>query len=311
MNVLIICPGSDTGGQAIRIKQAFDRRPDSGITVRTVRKANEYLNYPADAGWDALPALYEWADVVQFQATARDYGWLDCGSRKPVVVHHQGSRLRDNSAAVVAEVESIGASQIVSTVDLLECVPEGTPWLPSPYDPAFLARYASPRRRITIAHAPTNRTVKGTDAVIRAVASLEVDFDLIENREWRVCLSRKGRANIFIDQLYLGYGNNAVEAWGMGIPVVAGVSSEAVRTRMLRMWGGIPFVEATEGTLADVLDMLIHSAEARMAAGDVGIEHFMRWHDETVAVEMLKEIWANAKPSHGAEHLRVAERRAA
>ena len=60
---------------------------------------------------------------------------------------------------------------------------------------------------------------------------------------------RKGRADVFVDQMILGYGCNAIEAWGMGIPVIAGVDPEKApsiimqtipldtRDRMLQLWG--------------------------------------------------------------------------
>lgn len=90
---------------------------------------------------------------------------------------------------------------------------------------------------VLIAHAPTNREVKSTAAFLEAVDRLraeghDIEVDLIEGRTWDECLERKARADIYFDQVKLGYGNNSVECWGMGIPVIAGAAPVTLAARI-------------------------------------------------------------------------------
>ena len=84
---------------------------------------------------------------------------------------------------------------------------------------------------LKIAHAPTNRGIKSTVALQRAVDRLRKEgapyssISLSAALTWNACGGR-ARADLFVDQVLLGYGCNAIEAWGMGIPVIAGVDPE-------------------------------------------------------------------------------------
>lgn len=313
MRVFIVSAGRDTGGQGARIARAFSRHaPD--WSVRAMHVSDTYIRYPIDLRWDEQMAqkLYAEADVVHHKNMLHAYGRLDRGQRKPALVHHHGSRLRLHPAAVRMECKSIGAKSVVSTVDLLLSM-RGADWLPSPFDLDELAAYRKrrPGRRLRIVHSPTNRLVKSTAAVLSSLNYLarryEFDVDIVEGMPWEVCLARKGRADIYIDQLMLGYGNNAIEAWAMGIPVVAGVADPAVRARMVREWSGIPFYEASEADLTARLEPLIRSASLREEWGARGRAHVERWHDERVVVERLKHIYEAVPPSRGPQHLWLAE----
>jgi glycosyltransferase involved in cell wall biosynthesis len=151
---------------------------------------------------------------------------------------------------------------------------------------------------VRIAHAPTNRQVKSTALLIEAVErlkaeGLDVELDLIERVPWTQCLERKAKADIYFDQVILGYGCNAIEAWSMGIPVVAGGSDETL-DEMERRFGHLPFVHATEETIYDALKELVESSELRERYGQIGLEHVRKWHDASVVVEQLKRLYQRA-----------------
>lgn len=301
MKALILSKGKDTGGQGGRIKQAFDRH-GGDWSVRAVRGGDSYLRFPGDLLWDdeLVRDLYRDADVVQFQSRLDAFEDVDDGSAKPVVIHWQGSFLRDDPAHAIAQAERAGAYQLVSTVDLLRCAPDAR-WLPSPYDLESLRAYRNPYgfgkgRPFVVAHAPTNRGIKGTDAVAEACAELQqqgypVELDIIEQLPWKVCLSRKGRAHLLVDQLHLGYGNNAVEAWAMGVPVVCGVDDDDVIAGMAERWGQLPFAVADAQTLASVIATFIDSPGTRQLYADAGRDHVERYHDQRVVVRQLQELW--------------------
>ena len=153
-------------------------------------------------------------------------------------------------------------------------------------------------RRIVIAHAPTNREVKSTRQFLAAFQRLQdeghpVELELIEQATWADCLERKSRADIFFDQTQLGYGCNALEAWGMGIPVIAGAQDETL-DEMERRFGHLPFYHATEETIYDALKELVESPELREQYGQIGYDYVRRWHDEPVVVEQLKRLYRRA-----------------
>lgn len=306
MRVLVVASATDTGGQGVRIKRALERHA-RGVQCDAMAHHRSYIRYPNGHQWDEalLADLYRRADVVQHQNDLSIYRRFDGGQFKPAVLHHQGTRLRNHGARIKAEAAAIGAVEIVSTVDLLLSQPKAE-WLPSPYDLDWLARWRRPNRRptIRIAHAPTARAIKGTESILRVInklsAQFDIEFDLIEGASWKQCLDRKGRCDIFIDQLILGYGNNAIEAWGMGIPVVCGVADRRVKRAMLREWGELPFVEAhTERALAEQLTALIQNRALRTEWGERGLAHAQRWHDEAVVAQRLVNIYKRAGPTNG------------
>jgi glycosyltransferase involved in cell wall biosynthesis len=89
------------------------------------------------------------------------------------------------------------------------------------------------RDEVVVAHAPTDRTLKGTEHVIEAVASLRaqglpVRLELHENLTRRVVLERLRAADIVVDQLIMGwYGGFAVEAMALAKPVISHIREEA------------------------------------------------------------------------------------
>jgi glycosyltransferase involved in cell wall biosynthesis len=88
----------------------------------------------------------------------------------------------------------------------------------------------------------------------------------------------KATCHVLYDQVQLGYGNNAVEAWAMGIPVIAG-GAPTTLTEMRRRFGSLPFVKATEDTIGDALALLLDEGE-RERWGAIGQAHARAWHDE-------------------------------
>lgn len=299
MKVLNVSGGQDTGGQGYRLKKAFDAHSDweyrSMVATKTfypidlLHKRRTYFDF------------YKWADVIHarnsfavYDSAARRYG------RKPVVVHYHGTAFRGDPARYIEAQLAHGAQGLVSTLDLWLLAPEHTEWLPAPYDVDWLQglRNHHGTDRIVIAHAPTNREVKSTRPFLEAIQRLKddgypVELELIERAPWDECLERKARADIFFDQTILGYGCNALEAWGMGIPVVAG-GADATLDEMERRFGHLPFYHATEDTIYDALLELVESPELRDQYGQIGYEYMRTYHDEPVVVEQLKGIYMRA-----------------
>ena len=306
-NVLTFNLGSDPAGISSGIARAFADDPD--WHVRSMVSMRNYIDYRPDLEWSPQAAAEAWqaADVVHLHHGFRSYDRLRgmVGGRRvpprPFVVTYHGTGFREATRAHLNELGNrIGT---VSTLDL--AVQSGLEWLPPTVDTEALHAMKQPANdRILIVHAPTNRAVKSTANFLDAVQRLQdegypVDLDLIERRPWKECLERKARADIYFDQVILGYGCNALEAWAMGIPVVAGAADETL-DEMERRFGHLPFYHATEETIYDALKELVEDPDLRARYAQIGLDYVHQYHAEAVVVEQLKGLYRRAIEEYAA-----------
>lgn len=305
MNILSIVLGSDPAGISSGMARAFDRYGGDDVLRSMVTKIN-YIEYDQDVPWDARVAagLWEAADLVHlhhgFVSADRMVRGRFVGRRlnsKPYVVTYHGTGFRENTRAEMDELHRRGAIGLVSTLDLH--LVSGLDWMPALVDLETLAEMRQVNGdKVVICHAPTNREIKSTDLLLKAVTQLQADgypveLDLIEHRPWAECLERKAKSDIYFDQIILGYGCNALEAWAMGIPVVAGAADETL-DEMERRFGFLPFYHATEETIYDALKDLVESPELRQRYGQIGQAYVRTYHDYPVVVEQLQAIYQQA-----------------
>lgn len=241
------------------------------------------FRYPVDVFADRkhfaaeIRSLVQSADVIHVMDNPTIIPMLETRGKR-VVVEHLGTRYRRDPESMSDYCVSIGALQVTGGLDF-----SGLPYLPLVGDLDLFARIRERRYRpgaLRIAHAPTNRDFKSTTLIRDAIKGRDVVFDLIENLPWMDCLVRKARADVFVDELTLGYGANAIEAWGMGIPVISGIADPGFRAVMLDVFGELPFIEATPDTLDAVLDRVIADADLRQEYAALGLEHAQRVHSE-------------------------------
>lgn len=285
---------TDLGGDGIRTKWAFDRHAPGWVYRQAVRKTN-YLGYPTDAAFADACAFD--AEVVHARNSFRAARMAGC-SGKPKVIHHHGTRLRNNPPRILAEQKQAGALGLAATLDLWLLAPDDLEWLPAPYDLDFLASLRHPVEDgvLRIGHAPTNRAVKSTEAFLAAAAKLgrelPVAVVLIEGRSWWDCLKLKATCDVYFDQVRLGYGNNAIESWGMGIPVVAGAQPGTL-AEYERRFGSTPFAVADEGSIYQALQGLADPG-VRQWWRRRGLEHVQQWHAEKRVVGQLQSVYRRA-----------------
>jgi len=306
MKVLSLPMGADTGGVTASNMRAFDG--EEGWEYRAIISTLNFISYDRDMAWtaDAVTTFWQWADVIHLHhsmvAVERlRHGWK--GFRlphRPYVVEFHGTGFRENPSPYLAEMRRHRALGIVSTLDLYLLAPTAVQWIPCPVNVSAMQTRADPIEDdvIRIAHAPTNRQIKSTEALLLAVKRLQdeghaIELDLIEGVTWDECLDRKAKADIYFDQVLLGYGNNAIEAWGMGIPVIAG-AAPATLAEMERRFGTLPFYNATEDTIYESVKVMVTDPEARAEYAAKGLAHVRRFHDEKVVVEQLKDIYQRA-----------------
>lgn len=324
MKVFIISQGQDTGGQGQRTASAFRKYTDWDVQFMCV--AETYIKYPIDVPWDLEKAqeLYDSADVVEHQNYLYGYAMYERGECKPTLIRHHGSPMREHSRERNREAQSIEATQLVSTVDLLDDCPEGT-WTPCFMDLDWIAKtyvHKEHPGKIRIGHGPTVRKAKGTNEILKSLDIIckrnsNVTVDLIEGVQWSESLRRKSNCDIWIDQLTLGYGVSSIEAMAMGIPVISAFQDQEDCTRFIQAIGGnevgLPFLQPLlpdpdpNGGLPYVIQSLIDNKWVRQEVGEKGRQFAQRFHSEERGVAQLKLIYAETPESKGIKFLWLAD----
>lgn len=148
-------------------------------------------------------------------------------------------------------------------------------------DVAAIAVAPPPARDgVVVAHAPTDRDVKGTSHVVAAIDALRAEglpvaLDLIEQVPHDEALRRIAAADLVVDQLILGwYGGVAVEAMALGRPVVCRIDQTA------NPFGDrLPIVEASPDDLRERLRPLVADRAALARLGERSREFVCAEHD--------------------------------
>ena len=221
--------------------------------------------------------------------------------RKGIVFQSWGSDLRRRNASEVPYLSSAGAV-IVGSYLTRRLAPRG-PW--PEYDvvpPALVLddwqpSATEPGETLRIAHAPSKRAVKGTEAVLAAVESLRsrgapVELDLIEgvpNAEARL---RYAAADVVIDQLRVGwYGMFAIESMALAKPVVVHLDEEAAAETEEAFGLELPLIRADESSLEDVLAGLVEVRAELPQLGRRSREYVEHVHAHTAVARRVLEIY--------------------
>jgi hypothetical protein len=317
----------DPAGVVGRYRIAADKM--GGLSIRSVARTVHYFDWPTDIEWTRsneplIRELVDQADVIHLNNSYRAAQRFH--ARKPMLLHHHGSMFRNNTEHMMKTAYQRRWVQAVSTIDLTKPDPEVLHWLPTAYDVADLVKFGQKHRRkpdgrIRIVHCPTNRELKSTATLIAAVDELRaeglpLDLVIVEGRRWVETMGEKAKADIVFDQTMFGYGCNGVEAWAMGIPVIAGADEATLYAMRRRFYPHpLPFYQATDATIIDAIRALATSADLRAEYGERGHEHVLRWHDERPALAKLAELYAltmqtfHAKAPTASEAVRFRTRR--
>lgn len=151
------------------------------------------------------------------------------------------------------------------------------------------------REEVVIAHAPSDRKIKGTAKVIEAVESLQkkglpIRFELIENKPFNQVKGILEKADILVDQLYIGwYGALAMEGMALGKPVLSYVRVQDVRRAGIKE--DIPIVNVTSRTLEEKLTKLIKDRTLRQKIGRSSRRYVERFHNPTAIARMLESYY--------------------
>ncbi|RMB23579.1 glycosyltransferase involved in cell wall biosynthesis [Haloplanus aerogenes] len=151
--------------------------------------------------------------------------------------------------------------------------------------------YPESKGPIRIAHAPTNRYLKGTNELIEIVSSFrtgEVILDIIEGVSHTEALDRLSKADIIVDALRQGwYGVVALEGWALGKPVMAYVRGDL----MSRYPDNIPIVNTNLDSLKEDLLTLIGDPDLRNEIGRQSRDYVEQHHDQAQVAKQLINIY--------------------
>lgn len=189
--------------------------------------------------------------------------------------------------------------------DLLDTVP-GAVFLPyarldpRTVQPVYPSQHAGPLR---VAHAPTNRMVKGTEAVLDAARKLGglIELDLVEGVTNQQALDRIARADVVVDQLRLGwYGGLAAEAMALGKPVIAFIDRRASERIPRAMAAEMPIISAEAHSLLATLKGLASGARSTLPDRGIVSRRFVeRWHDPIAIARWMARVYADPAAADG------------
>ncbi|MCH2421024.1 MAG: glycosyltransferase [Candidatus Poseidoniia archaeon] len=183
------------------------------------------------SGGKKLYGLIKDCDILHYHGQAVSEGYRDLVMwsgimNKPVILHHHGSEIRNKQYPKFAS--KLVKHRYVSTPDLLEFVPDAE-WLPNPVNLDNL-EYSETGTDgpLKILHAPTNRQVKNTAAVLDAISQVEMDgldiqFTLVENVQHSELIEQVSKNDLVIDWLnpeFGIYGVFSIESMAQGRTVI-------------------------------------------------------------------------------------------
>ena len=186
--------------------------------------------------------------------------------------------------------------------DLLAVLPPSATFLPyASVDPREWPEIPPTGRGVpVIVHAPTDRNVKGTDHLVRAVAALrasgaEVELLLVEGVTRDEARAAYEQADLVVDQLITGwYGAVAVEAMALGKPVLAHLHPDDLERVPSELAEELPVIDATPTTVETVLRELVTDGGRLTELGRAGRRFVERWHDPRAVARTTKEIYEAA-----------------
>ena len=206
----------------------------------------------------------------------------------------------------IKKFQKYGAKFCAVNPDLMNFLPDDTEFLPytvagwdeikTEYDSGKYDRL----KKIRIVHAPTNRAVKGSDAVINIVTKIQekipgrLELVLVENVPYSEALKIYKTADIIIDQIRIGwYGGFAVEAMKMGKPVIAYINENDLHFIPDEMAKDCieAIISANENNLEEILKTLLDNIGMLRKKNEAQLEFVYKWHEPKYVASITKRIY--------------------
>jgi len=206
---------------------------------------------------------------------------------------------------LIARVDQYAHAIFALNPDLLYFLPERARFLPytmAGWNDIQTLPLRGDSSRIRIAHAPTNRIVKGSAVVFAAMDALQkeygdrVEFVLIEGVSNKEALRLYASADLVVDQLRVGwYGGLAVECMKMGRPVAVYIRDEDLVYIPPAMAEQLKeaVINVTETSLLDSLRCVVENPHILKTIAEAGKEYACTWHDPVAVARSTLAAYAS------------------
>ncbi len=170
----------------------------------------------------------------------------------------------------------------------------------------FEPKYPDPdNRRPLVVHAPSRKSLKGTEHVLAAVDSLkrshDFDFRLIHNVPRREALATVRDCDVMLDQFVLGaHGFVTLEAMCFGKPALCYIKPSLAA----KYPSDCPIVHANPDNLAEVLGRLLKDGRKRLQIGKKSRAYVQQHHDAHRLARQLSGIYDELLSRNGSSAAR-------
>ena len=236
--------------------------------------------------------LIKECDILHYHGQAVSHGYRDLVMwsgimGKPVILHHHGSEIRNKDYPKFAN--DLVKYRYVSTPDLLEFVPNAE-WLPNPVDIQGL-EYSEPdvSGPLKILHAPTNRDVKNTRAVVTAISALkdeglDIQFTIAEDKKHSELIEIISGNDLVVDWLnpeYGIYGVFSIESMALGRAVICSLNDSLYDKH------DVPIISIPPTDLADKIKELYNNRNLLVTGGKSSYDFVQSHHNP---IESAKKV---------------------
>lgn len=253
---------------------------------------------------------YQGDDARQGDVCRRSYG---IHFVHEVAAHYYTAETDRWKRERIARFDRLAEGIFALNPDLLRVLPARAEFMPyASVDPASIdvpCRDSLPEEPLVV-HAPSARTVKGTQHLLAAAERLRAEgvrfrLLLVEGMPNAEALRAYAAADLAVDQLLAGwYGGFAVECMALGVPVVAYLRREDFAPLPAGMVEELPVIDAHPGTILDVLRALLGPRRHELRElGQRGRRYVERWHNpRRIASAMAARYVAALQRRHGGRH---------
>lgn len=277
----------DPGAAAYRYHSAANTA--SGVVSAFVRFGHsnphcDLRQFDGTTQADAVRILMATADVVHchmdYTLLLNELGGLPVGMRAAITYH--GSIEETRPSITYPEADERMRSIVFGARPYHKRFGEHVRWLPIPMPVADYAALADAPKGgpFRVAHSPTRRAIKGTDAFLSAVADLQaegvaIEPVLIEGMDHGAALRLKATCHATFDSFWLGMQGSGLEAASMGQAVLAGAwDADYHRVGMPMPWTVVEEPNALREALRRLAtDRTFYAAEAKRVNAYVRAHH--------------------------------------
>jgi len=202
----------------------------------------------------------------------------------------------------IKQVEKYADYIFAVNPDLLNFLPRKAIFLPyaiSNWYDINKIDFPNQREFFNIVHAPTNRGLKGSEYIINAVENLKkkyknLNFTLVENVDHSKALEIYKKADLFIDQVLIGwYGGVSVEVMKMGIPVAVFIRQEDLVYLPKEMAIDLnnSVININPFNIESELEKVINDRKKLKKTAQLGFQYVNKWHDPEYIFKLLSKAY--------------------